>query len=1240
MLLIKSEPSTNSSLGYEQASCQTLPMLALSWRLLPIKTDPLCIAKTCLILMLYTQQATFDQGALSNKELCTIHQTHGIKGYILARLHANIASVEAVKYFFIKIGHTLVPHQVEDINDRGSHVFIKFKHTDDKSAAHKLVNAVLWLPAGEVETLLEHATSPEEHLAGYQVIDQQQGPLGKVQYIEQFPLHACLVVDYLQQELLIPYEPALIRQWDHSKKQLTIQLPPGFLEAVLQQPKGESNERNNLLKKAILLGTRFIMPTATYTFLEEVVEDLLQQYPGEALTDHLLVVPNPKAVIQLQSLLQKRGISSYSPFLITLEAWMVQLSKVQLVPNLELIGLLYQTFQQHHPSHESFERFYSWGEVLLQDFNVIDQCLVDTDQLFANLLAEKTITLTYEHLSDTQKEAIRSFWKSFDQRLSTPQQAFLQLWEILPRIYTQFTNTLYRQGIGYSGLCYRQLHHTLSPALLTNYKRVVTIGLNALYPAEEQFLSWLSQQLPTQFYWDTDAYYMEDTLQEAGYHLRNHQKKSYFQASFKQPFPAHIQTLDHQIRLFEFSTVAAQAEFISTQIEQLVLAKGNTLPLDRMAIVIAHEAMYLPMRYALPRHLQSVNTTLGYPLVHTMSYQLLEQVLDLQVALHQPTCPLGYLPIAQVLTALRHPLVNHQDPTFTAHTRALLAKQTTPYIATHHLATPHGVLQLIFTKLPPEKQPLHYVLEVIMGVQHGLQTAGIALDPLEKEALHTLQTQLAYTQKAIQHLLPTSVTDFLPFFQQFMCNLSLPSLQASSSTAPSIQLLKLEETTCLDFDYVFILGMNEGNLPARTTRGSMIPHNLRKGHGLPTLDQFYTSLDAYFFYRLLQRAQQVTITYLAASAGSNGAQEKSRYLWQLLYESQLSIEQHAVPNAHIAPPVIQPIIIPKTDDLLRQLAAFTVNSGRVQSTLTPSALNIYTSCSLKFYFRYLLKLQAPPQSLLEAPETLRFGNLLHQVMERLYAPLCSQGSTVHMEDVQAIKSRMEEEIHHVFRLALYPYHETTWHGQHIIEKEVMAKVVHQLLTLDEQRTPFQLLGVEVGKTAPLMALFPLENGKQLALSGIIDRIDQQLDTVHIIDYKTGSALTEIAHISDLFNKNNTQPTQAIFQVLLYAWIYKQTLPADHQYKIQPHLINTRDLFDPAFNSNIILQSTTGTKQAIEDIGLYQKAFETGLRELLEELFNPQVSFVQTEDLRYCTTCPYQRICQRTAGRPPFYTQQP
>ena len=166
-------------------------------------------------------------------EIGTIIQTRGLKGQVIAHIEPDLTTLDTIRYIFIKIGTTLVPYGIEEANLQDHRAFLQFQGIADKSAALALIHKTIWLPEAVLDTIIAVRTTPQqEELIGYDVTDIHQGPLGIVQRIEQFPMHACLVIDYFNKELLIPHVPSFIQHVDHKNKQLTVQLPPGFLEAV------------------------------------------------------------------------------------------------------------------------------------------------------------------------------------------------------------------------------------------------------------------------------------------------------------------------------------------------------------------------------------------------------------------------------------------------------------------------------------------------------------------------------------------------------------------------------------------------------------------------------------------------------------------------------------------------------------------------------------------------------------------------------------------------------------------------------------------------------------------------------------------------------------------------------------------------------------------------------------------------------------------------------------------------
>ncbi|OJW71136.1 MAG: hypothetical protein BGO68_04800 [Candidatus Amoebophilus sp. 36-38] len=170
---------------------------------------------------------------INHTEIGKIIQARGLKGQVIAHLEPDLATLDTIKYIFIKIGTTLVPYGIEEATLQDHRALLKFQGIADKSAALELINKTIWLPQEVLDTIIVvHKTHQDEAPVGYYVTDLHQGKLGIVQRIEQFPMHACLVIDYFNKELLIPHVPTFIQHIDHKNKQLTVQLPPGFLEAV------------------------------------------------------------------------------------------------------------------------------------------------------------------------------------------------------------------------------------------------------------------------------------------------------------------------------------------------------------------------------------------------------------------------------------------------------------------------------------------------------------------------------------------------------------------------------------------------------------------------------------------------------------------------------------------------------------------------------------------------------------------------------------------------------------------------------------------------------------------------------------------------------------------------------------------------------------------------------------------------------------------------------------------------
>lgn len=976
--------------------------------------------------------------------------------------------------------------------------------------------------------------------------------------------------------------------------------------------------------------------TSRDSFLYDLSADLCARYPSR-LDQLTIVLPNWRAGEVLKKCLATHFALSTGalPQVVSIDRFLQQHSPLRQVSSLLLTHVLFQTFQAIQPRKEPFERFYFWGHLLLQDLDVIDKYLVNATHLFSDLSQQKEWSTACDYLNETQREAIQAFWNNFKQRLSTHQKDFLWLWKLFPQICQAFQQRLQEKGIGYPGLCYRHAYEALKKGTVQiQAQQLVFAGFNALSPVEEKILAWCQAHLPTEFYWDIDDYYMKDERQEAGMYLRAYQQRPHFSASFSPPFPQRLAEIEKAICITAVASEVGQAQVVGAQLQALIDAQGSDFVPNKIAIVLANEALLLPVLHTLSLNTIPVNTTLGYPLQDTSTYHLLEYLLELQLATTQEHSPPGYLATRHVQAILQHPHVLAWNPDLVKNTLHRIKSSQKAYIAQKTLVEENDWYAVLFKALNPSDSLLAYLIEVLQSFQKRAQEASIKLFPLEGKALQHLSKQL----DQLQDLLGSSVVLWEDFVQLLRRLVQSVQLSLGHQAQDGIQVLDVLTTQNLDFEYVFIVGMNEGYFPASPHLPSFIPYNLRKGYGLPTADQHQAALYAYHFYRLLQRAQQVYITYSTATTDGNPS-EMSRYLYQLLYEAKLPIKRQVIaPSVYLTAP--QPIVIHKNELVLRQLHQFVVHSKEEKQSLSPSALNTYLDCSLRFYFQYLLRLR-PPSLPEQATHAEVFGKLFHEVMEELYAPLVNNEQPTKLlqpQDLTALKRKVNATIQKVFVRHFHTEEQQSAKitGEKAVAQAVINKLANKIIALDRAFAPFVFVGLELG----LQLDFSLDLTRRIRLRGIIDRVDYKQGVFRVLDYKTGADSQQLKSVASLFVKGDAYRNKAAFQAFFYAWLFlQQGLPSVTAIippasssaipRVMPGIISTRQVFDDSFDVRFSFSTPERRNSMhIETIIPYQEKWEQGLRHMLTELLDPTVPFTQVVDERLCTFCPYKGICQR------------
>ena len=956
------------------------------------------------------------------------------------------------------------------------------------------------------------------------------------------------------------------------------------------------------------------------TFIEEIVQQVLDDH-----RDHLdrltVVFPNRRAGLFFKKALAAQiDQPIWMPRVMSMEDFVLHYASLQKSETIESVFLLHEAYKKIHQKEEPFDTFYFWGEMILKDFEEVDHYLVEADQLFTSIRTQKELDEEFYFLDEEEMKIIRSFWLTFLPEATKTQEAFLETWKILKPVYHAFKSVLHARGQGYGGMIYRQFLEELKNGKVVIDRTLLFAGFNALTPAEEGIIGYCVRELQATLIWDTDAYYMDDNNQEAGYFLRGYRKSTLLGPTFPEKLPARI-SQPREITLTGVSLETGQTLALAEELTRLASTPGFRP--EQTVIVLPHEYMLMPVLHSLPEVIDQVNITMGYPLRDTPVYGLLESALYLQTSLREHLVHGVSFYHKPVLELLEHPLLLPVHDKGRVEAIRMLKKRNLIYLYKSDLPVSTPLLTILFSKAD---RPLDYLLEIVTVLREQLADSG---HDMELEFAHRFYQHLQQLKRMTDGKSAFGFDFMTRLFRRMAGSLKVPF---TGEPLGGIQVMGVLETRNLDFENVFILNMNEDAWPAAPRRGSFVPYNIRKAFELPVLEH-QDAIYAYLFYRLLQRSRHVFMYYNTVSAFHvNG--ELSRFVRQLEVESSFVFHKKILSNPiQVAMP--RTISIPKTAGVLKRLDRFTTGfTGKFMSRLTPSALDTYLHCRLRFYFRYVEELYEP-DLLQEEMDPMVFGNILHDTMEILYGQFMKKQKRDILvpDDFLWLENGVEGAMNQAFiqHYQVRNVKKFELEGRNIVAAEVIGKMVRQILRIDQKYAPFRILGLEASTRDGYSLDYPVAVGGRnlvVGLKGKIDRLDQKGGKIRVVDYKTGKDEKVFANVPSLIDRESDKRNKAAFQVFFYSYLFLNAYRGPFD-QLEPALYNSRNLFDRDFSWQLIQKEGKDDPVPVTEFRHYLDGFEAILSGLLGEIWDESVPFDQVEDDNKCSYCPYKGICGRS-----------
>lgn len=949
------------------------------------------------------------------------------------------------------------------------------------------------------------------------------------------------------------------------------------------------------------------------TFLASVAKDLVVRF-GKDMTKVAVVFPNKRARLFMnEEFLALADRPMWAPQYATIGELFGSIVGENVMEPIPAVCTLYNIYKVlMGEKAESLDMFWGWGEIIISDFDDIDKHLVNADVLFLNA-KELGDMESLDFLTDNQREALEQFFGSFQTEHRTRlQERFSELWSIMPQLYHKLKDSMPEGTQPYQGALERmaveneEMLHQLDDD--TTY---CFVGFNMLSETEKKLMSYLHDRGKALFYWDYDVMYLENRAFEAGDFIRENLLR----------FPNALSRsgiYSNMLRKACMTFVSTSTDSSATRYIPEWLKQHLTSEERETALVLCDEQQLQPVLHAIPdkeedttkdkdiKSPSDVNITMGYSLTGTPIYSLMLALIALQTEGWDESRKRFRLPFQR--TVKYHPYFKFMEQ---VQWEQRIDSSDIPAL----VAYLSGIVLSLAGKMQDEK-----LFDNVLMAESLFQT---------HRALRQFHDIATETQPALQ-LNPTTLRRLL---RRILGNQSIPF---HGEPAQGLQVMGVLETRCLDFRNLLMLNVGEGFLPKSGADNSLIPYTLRVGFGLTTV-RHRIAVFAYYFYRLIQRAEHVTFIYNENSSG-NVRHEMSRFLRQLQAETDIPIRCLRLEAE-------QECMFTSLDTILKDDAVmqalhekYDLNTNPEARPLSPSSINRYLDCPMKFYLSSVCSIRVEPDPE-DGIDARLMGTIFHNSAERVYKEIMSHtGSNVitreHLSAYTTDKgSRLQKIIDEQF---LADAGITEFRGENILIRGVVERYLMNLLRWDECHAPITMEAME--EDVNMQMDVDVDGQKVSVLTGgRVDRMDMLHDKkgnpyLRILDYKTGAHENTATNFSAIFTRDNSHAGY-YFQTFLYALAtkYKKS-PA---MPIKPVLFYTAKAGAPDYDPTLTVGSENGRNNnpnvpigPVEDIALYEAEFVKELHEIIKEIFSPTQPFCRTGKLDACKYCDFKQLCNR------------
>lgn len=939
--------------------------------------------------------------------------------------------------------------------------------------------------------------------------------------------------------------------------------------------------------------------------------------------DKVFVLPNRRSATyfkkHLISLSDRDAI--ILPRVLTLSEFVQTAADSLPADELVLLVTLHECWCRQYGTDEELDAFIGWGKILLDDFDAIDASLADPKRLFANAADLERIGESDAWCDEGQKEAVRKL-RGMLSGGGAKEHRFSSMWDGMLSLYGMFRDALRAKGQAYGGMIQRDLYERFCAGecgsiLEEAFPGAVTfvfVGLSDISPCEKGIMKMMKSRGIAEFCWDNCGPADDDSSNDA----------SRLAASLREEFSPAFGISDDifrpEVKVVSVPSASGQAMLVRDMLKEAGISDSNQ---SDYAVILPDTTLLGPVLEDICRSVEGeaaleANVTMGYPVKSSPFQSFLSSVMELQMHMSSNQEGQWRFHYRQVWDLLSDPLLMRLAGLGAAETADRIHKEVKPYVPVEDLSG-NALFEEIFVPVLTGKDKsftdafADYLLSVIEKM------AALMTD--EGDSLHMDCARISHS--TIKHLKDRGLGITPVTFGRLALEMAgMKSIPYDDDGTDGVQVMGPLETRALDFKHIVILSAQEGSFPPSGSGASMIPSELRNAFGLPTFRR-NDAIWAYNFYRLLGRAESVTMLYDSRTEGLAKGEE-SRYVKQLrhIYRDKCSFTDAA------SVPVLQPgtIVdpIPKSTEDIQKIRSLRFSASTLQK---------YIACPVQFYY-YAVKGLYKPDEVKDTLDASMLGTVCHDTLEAIY---CSEAELRDNADFDKRESDWNKKPHMDFITEEYLSrwlspenihvvqekidslirHKTgceVLEGENLIDSRLALKFVSAVMERDmeiirKNGRPIRILGLEL----PCKAVI---NG--FDFKGFIDRLDDIGDGFRrVVDYKTGSDNPRILDMSEdpsaTAGKIFKESCHHEYKAALQYYVYDRMVDSEDGVRTENSMYAMNDIF-------------LHPVKAYPESAAFDDAVSDNLDELFTRMTDPAVPFTRTADMNTCKYCDYCMYC--------------